>query len=333
MAWKIIGEADLEKEGLKPFSMVKFDADVAIIVPILNEEATIVPLLESFEKLTLFPKEIILVDGGSTDHTVEVMSRYLDEKKLPYAVQLMILSHALPGRGRNEGIRKTQCPLIACTDAGGYVDPSWLEDLISPFRSNPNCEMVIGNCKSHHTKNFFERCTFYVTIESPPRKQFIFLGGASIAFRRRLWEKVKGYPEHLYPCEDKAFLTKIKKRGFPVILSDRAVVYWKSRSTLWAFFKQYFLYGRGDGEGAFVRHRYLLRILFYAALLVFSMEGKGPIAMTLLVGYLFLLSFKGWGTLKDLRVFLYLPLLFFVKDFSQLLGYFVGNFRRRHETY
>ena len=307
------------------------EPDVAVVVPILNEEKTILPLLESFQKLSLFPKEIILVDGGSTDRTIERITRYLEGKKFPYDVQVVILSRALPGRGRNVGIQKTSCPLIACTDAGGTVDPRWLEDLITPLKGNPSCEMVIGNCRSH-ARNFFGRCTFYVTIESPQRKSFIFLGGATIAFRRRLWEKVGGYPESLYPCEDKYFLRSVKRRGFPVIFSEGAIVYWESRSSLRAFARQYFLYGRGDGEGDFVRHRYFLRALFYGAILVFGIQGQRQMAAALLAGYLGLLSLKGFMTLKDLRVFIYVPVLFLTKDLSQLFGYVVGSFRSGHET-
>ena len=307
--------------------MAKTDPDIAIIVPILNEEKTIVPLLESFEKMTLLPKEIILVDGGSTDQTVARMNRYLDERKLPYGVQVMVLPQALPGRGRNEGIRKTPCSLIACTDAGGHVDPHWLEDLVTPLKVNPDYALVIGNCRPA-PESFLERCTFYVTIESSFRKQIIFLGGASIAFRRHLWEKVGGYPEHLYPCEDKEFLRGVKRRGFRAFLSDRGVIYWRSRRTLWAFLKQYFLYGRGDGEGSFVGHRYLLRILFYGTVLLFLLQGKGFFGLVLLIGYFGLQSVRGFRRIKDLRVFLYLPCLFLIKDFSQLLGYPIGIFRR-----
>ena len=311
--------------------MAKTDPDVAIVIPLLNEEETVVFLLESFEKLTLYPKEIILVDGGSTDRTVERMNRYLEERKLPYEIQVMVLSKALPGRGRNEGIRHTHCSLVACTDAGGHVDPYWLEDLITPLRKNPECELVLGNCRPLAT-NFFERSTFYVTIESPLTKSFIFLGGASIAFRKRLWEKVKGYPEFLYPCEDKYFLRQVKRRGYAAHLSKRAIVYWKSRSTLWAFFKQYFLYGRGDGEGNFVRYRYLLRTLFYGAVLLEFLQKEWE-GTTLLLGiYLGLLTMRGLVTLKDLRALFYLPFLFLIKDMAQLLGYGVGLFRRNREA-
>ena len=208
----------------------------------------------------------------------------------------------------------------------------WLEDLIGPLKTDPPCEMVIGNCKPI-AKNFFERCTFYVTIEILRRTQLTFLGGASIAFRKQAWEKVGVYPEHLYPCEDKYFLTEVKKENLRVFLTDGAVVYWKSRPTPWAFFKQYFLYGRGDGEGRFVRHRYLLRSLFYGAVLTFLLVGRGNIAAGLLVCYLGYLSARGWYKLKDLRVFLYLPILFLLKDISQLLGYVIGSFRRPHETH
>ncbi|MFH1857519.1 MAG: glycosyltransferase [Candidatus Omnitrophota bacterium] len=311
--------------------MAKVDPDVAIVVPILNEEATIVRLLVSFETLTLYPKEVILVDGGSKDRTVECINRYLEAKKLPYELQVMVLPKALPGRGRNEGIRKTQCPLVACTDAGGHVDPSWLEDLTSPLKEDPACDMVVGNCRPAPS-SFFERCTFYVTIESSFRKQFIFFGGASIAFRRTLWEKVGGYPETLYPCEDKAFLRKVKEGKFLVRLSERALIYWRSRPHFWDFLKQYFLYGRGDGEGGFVPHRYFLRALFYGILFVFLSQGRIDWMLVFLLGYLGFLTIKAFLVLKDLRVFLVLPVLFLVKDFSQLFGYVVGKFRRLRGT-
>ncbi|MBI4435823.1 MAG: glycosyltransferase [Candidatus Omnitrophica bacterium] len=309
--------------------MARQDPDVAIVVPILNEEKSILSLLESFERLTLFPKEVVLVDGGSTDHTVEVITRYLEGREFPYNIQVMILAQALPGRGRNEGVRKTSCTLIACTDAGGHVDSHWLEDLVEPLKADPACEMVIGNCRPD-AKNFFERCTFYATLEARSRKPFIFSGSASIAFRKRLWEKVGGYPEWLYPCEDKYFLAQVqRKRGRPVF-SKRAVVYWKSRPTLWSFLKQYFLYGRGDGEGSFVPYRYFLRILFYGSLLLLLSQGQKKSAAALLIGYLGFVTFRGFLRLKDVRAIFYLPLLFLIKDLSQLSGYFVGFFRRDH---
>jgi len=247
-------------------------------------------------------------------------------------VRIMVLSSALPGRGRNEGIRKTDCPLIACTDAGGHVDPRWLEELTQPLLENEACDMVIGNCRPD-AASFFERCTFYVTIESPYKKQFIFLGGASIAFRKTLWETVEGYPEHLYPCEDKKFLMKVKHKGLPVFISKGGVVYWKSRSSFPGFFKQYFLYGRGDAEGQFVPYRYLLRVLFYGATLLCFWMGQSTIGGLLFLGYLGLLTGRGVVRLKDPRALFYLPVLFLIKDVSQMLGYVAGQFRRGRETH
>ncbi len=302
--------------------------DVAIVVPVRNEAATIVPLLESFERLTVFPEEVILVDGGSTDGTVEAMNRYLEGRKLPYGVRVIILPDALPGRGRNEGIRRTRCSFIACTDAGGRADPRWLEDLMAPMEQDPGCEMVIGKCLPE-LSNFFERCTFYVNLESPRSRSFIFFGGASIAFRKSLWQKVGGYPEDLYPCEDKAFLRKVKRRGLSAAVSDGGIVYWRSRSTLWDFFKQFFLYGRGDAQGRFVPHRYCLRALFYGTVLFLGWQGRWGLAILFLAGYLGVVSVRGWRRLKRGQALGILPVLFLTKDIAQLLGYLAGHFRRR----
>ncbi len=311
--------------------MSKVDSEIAVIVPVRNEEKTILPLLESFERLTLLPKELVLVDGGSMDKTIECITRYLEGRKLPYQICLLALPEALPGRGRNEGIRKTECPLVACTDAGGTVDPRWLEELMTPMKSDDSCDMVIGNCRPD-AKSFFERCTFYVYLGQGRRKEFAFSGGASVAFRKKLWSQVGGYPEALYPCEDKAFLEKVKKEKAHVFFSDGAFVYWRSRTTVREFFKQYFLYGRGDGEGGFVGHRYLARLLFYGALLILSIKGKYLMGLVTLAAYLAFLSVRGCLTLRAFRALLILPFLFCIKDLAQLLGYGVGMARRYRET-
>ena len=209
------------------------------------------------------------------------------------------------------------------------MDPKWLEDLISPLRSK-ECDLVLGHCRPS-VRTLFERSVFFVTIEVLKRDNFVFLGSASIAFKRTLWEAVGGYPERLYPCEDKFFLTKVRNRKAPVFLSEGADVFWRPRSNPLSFFLQYFRYGRGDGKVRFYPERYALRLLVYGGILLLWL-GRHPMPAALgvlaLVGYWAALSLGGWKRIKNPLVFLILPFLFLIKDLAQLAGYPVGAAER-----
>jgi cellulose synthase/poly-beta-1,6-N-acetylglucosamine synthase-like glycosyltransferase len=72
--------------------------------------------------------------------------------------------------------------------------------------------------------------------------------GRSSAFRRRLWERVGGYPEWLYTAEDTLFAMRAKDLGFRAVYAQDAVVHWRPRPTLRKLAKMFYLYGRGQGR-------------------------------------------------------------------------------------
>ena len=51
-------------------------SDIAIVIPILNEAETLPHLFESLGEQTLLPKEIIFVDGGSTDSSTDLINSW-----------------------------------------------------------------------------------------------------------------------------------------------------------------------------------------------------------------------------------------------------------------
>ena len=53
---------------------------VSLIITVLNEEKTVVSLLESIAKQSLLPNEIIIVDGGSSDKTVGLIKNFSSSK-------------------------------------------------------------------------------------------------------------------------------------------------------------------------------------------------------------------------------------------------------------
>jgi glycosyltransferase involved in cell wall biosynthesis len=235
---------------------------VSVIVTVLNEARSIETLLRSLAEQTRRPDEVVIVDGGSSDGTWEVLRHAVASRRLP----LKILSQ--PGanisRGRNVAIDIAQGPIIAATDAGVHLSKTWLAELMRPFDEGEDVDVVSGFfLPEAHSP--FELALAAVTL---PRLDEIdadsfWPSSRSVAFRKEAWEDVGGYPDWLDYCEDLLFDFELRDAGYVLRFAPRAVVYFRPRSDLRAFFRQYYRYARGDGKADFWRYRHLARYATY----------------------------------------------------------------------
>ncbi|MBC7236944.1 MAG: glycosyltransferase [Chloroflexi bacterium] len=235
---------------------------VSVIATVLNEAGTIETLLRSLAEQTRPPDEVVIVDGGSTDGTLERLTRFAASGALP----LCVLSR--PGcnisQGRNAAIGAAQGSIIVSTDAGVRLSKTWLEELVRPFEEGRDVDVVSGFFLPE-TWSWFELALAAVTLprlgEIDPAK--FWPSSRSVAFRRHAWEAVGGYPEWLDYCEDLLYDFSLRDAGFVFCFAPKAVAYFRPRPTLRAFFKQYYRYARGDGKADFWRYRHLVRYATY----------------------------------------------------------------------
>ena len=93
----------------------------------------------------------------------------------------------------------------------------------------------------------------------------------SVAFRKNTWEAVGGYPEWLDYCEDLLFdfALNAQRPDQPTAFAwaPAAVVYFRPRESLRAFWTQYYRYARGDGKADLWRKRHAIRYAIYLVLL------------------------------------------------------------------
>ncbi|HWP28695.1 MAG TPA: glycosyltransferase, partial [Chloroflexota bacterium] len=237
---------------------------VALVVTVLNEAATIDALLASVAAQTRLPDEIRIVDGGSSDDTV-ARARAWATRGLPLAVD--VRPGANIAAGRNAGIAATSAPLVAVTDAGVELAPDWLAQLVAPFH-DPTVDVVAGFFRAA-PRTAFEYALGATTLpledEIDPAR---FLPSSrSVAFRRAAWARVGGYPEWLDYCEDLVFDLALRRAGCRFVWQPRAIAYFRPRPTLGAFFRQYYLYARGDGKADLWRGRHAIRYTTYGVLL------------------------------------------------------------------
>ncbi|TAK21048.1 MAG: glycosyltransferase [Chloroflexota bacterium] len=235
---------------------------VSVICPVLNEGASIEALIDSLLDQSRPPDEIVIVDGGSSDDTVARVQRYAAATR---SMHLVIAPGTNIAAARNVAVGAARGTVIAATDAGCRVDRRWLEFLTDPFRGSDSVDVVGGAFRSD-PRNAFEQSLGATTLPRPDevRGDDFLPSSRSIAFRRECWEAVGGYPEWLEHSEDVVFDLALKRAGYRFAFEPRAIVHFRPRSTPRSFFRQYFLYARGDGKAGLWPARHAARYAAYA---------------------------------------------------------------------
>jgi glycosyltransferase involved in cell wall biosynthesis len=232
---------------------------ITVIATVLNEGESMNRLMLSLLKQSLQPDEIVIVDGGSHDQTVEIIRRYADR----LAVRVLVEAGCNISQGRNRAIAAAQGDIIAVTDAGVSLSPDWLYHLTQPFEDE-QVQVVAGffQADSHTTFEVAMGATVLPLVDEIDPTTFL-PSSRSIAFRKTVWEEVGGYPEWLDYCEDLIFDLRLKETVLGFVFAPDALVYFRPRGSLSSFYKQYYLYARGDGKADLWRKRHAIRYLTY----------------------------------------------------------------------
>lgn len=260
-------------------------ADISVVVTVKNEEDSILTLLESLENQSLKPSEIIIVDGGSSDRTVEIINSFIRTKN---SFKLILAEGANIAKGRNIGISHAKSEIIACTDAGVVLDKFWLENITKPI-VNDDADFV-GGVYVQSGKSLLQECIGilqYPNLEKLTPDNF-FPSSRSVAFKKSVWKSVGGYPEHLDKAEDTYFDLKVKEGKFNITLAKNAIAFMPSRDSLKKLFAQYSSYAEWDVKAGLYLKLKIYRLMIAAyAFLVFSLLLIWKIGI---LGFLFSLS-------------------------------------------
>ena len=239
------------------------DEKASLIITIKNEENTIEDLLDSILNQTRKPDQIVIVDGGSTDGTIKKISKYKDI--LP--IKLMSHKNVNVPKGRNLAISHAEYPIIAVTDAGCILDQNWFKEIVKPIETL-DVDVVSGIYYGTGNSLFQKLESELLVYNFNKIKGNSFSPSSrSIAFKKKAWKLVKGYPEWLICGEDTYFNRKLKEIGCSFYLNKNAIVYWELRSSTGKLFKQHFRYAIYDAIGLNNVHTYMLKMLFWYVLI------------------------------------------------------------------
>jgi glycosyltransferase involved in cell wall biosynthesis len=178
------------------------------VIRAYNEARHIARLLEGIRQQTVTDVQIILVDSGSTDDTLDIVKRY------PVQVQHIDPGEFTFGRSLNRGLALAEHDLVVIASAHVYpVYPDWLERLLKPFEDS-QIGLSYGKQRGNSSSKFSERQIFsrWFPDSSTPRQAHPFCNNANAAVRRALWQQ-HPYDETLSGLEDLAWANWAIQQG------------------------------------------------------------------------------------------------------------------------
>jgi len=248
---------------------------VSLITTVLNASERVGAFLESVSWQTRPADEVIVVDGGSTDGTLEILREAKDD------VTLLEEPGANIARGRNLAIASATHDVIAVSDADCVLERDWLERLLEPLEAGADVAMGFYRPLAD---SFLQRAMACVNLpEADELDETTFMpSGRSVAFTKGAIERAGGYPEWLDIGEDMFVDHRFRELGLDMRLAPDAIVNWPLRGSLGATWGQYFRYARGDAVAGMYPERHALRFGVYsAALYAWSTKGLLRKAATL----------------------------------------------------
>jgi hypothetical protein len=158
----------------------------------------------------------------------------------------------------------------------------------------------------------------------------------SVAFTKAAWQSVGGYPEWLDICEDLVFDLALLKKYRPFVFAPEAIAYFKPRSFLRSFFRQYYLYARGDGKANLWLRRHLVRYATYLiaipGIAILSLFSPWFLLLYLVGAALYLKRpyqrlrpmLSGLSLAGRLEAIGWVPIIRVTGDIAKMIGYPVG---------
>jgi glycosyltransferase involved in cell wall biosynthesis len=257
-------------------------SDISVVIPILNEMETLPRLLDALLQQTLLPLEIIVVDSGSTDGSIQVVEQRARQQGLGAGgCRVIVNPDGMPGANRNRGVAEAKGEWIAFLDGGITPNIDWLEQLKA-------CAGVSG------TKAVFGQCCFEADAAFEKAVCALSYGCKTVhpvlpasLFHRSVFTQAGWFRQDLRSAEDTLWLREVERIFGPRKVCDAALVYYKHfPANFSSAIRKWVLYEQGVVRaGLYDRSRWVMNGFF--GLLAVCLVVMPSTGVMLLLAYAF----------------------------------------------
>lgn len=221
---------------------------ISVVIPVLNEEKRISDTLEALSNGTQTPLEIIVVDGGSSDHTVSIIKKYYPD------VILLKNPDRTAAAGRNIGIKKAKGDIVAFTDGDCIVDKDWLKNIKIHFEENEIDGLggkVMNAPPENHYEEYWGNLAWNLIMNFPDvsyevkeKKLNDAFVTANCAYKKELLYRLKGFSKFFANnAEDVDLCWRAIDKDAKLIYVPDVVIYAHNVTTLKGIAKKSFRNG------------------------------------------------------------------------------------------
>ena len=182
--------------------MLKF----SIVIPLFNKENYIKKTLQSVLSQSYKNFEVIVINDGSTDNSLEIIKKIKDDR-----IRVFNQKNQGASTARNNGVRKAKFEWVALLDADDIWFKNHLEELYSAIQKLPEAEVISTAYQIELHHNFIKQPAFSKT----PPEQISYIDNyftfslidplfwtSTLAFKKSCFTKIGGFDERIKSGQD-----------------------------------------------------------------------------------------------------------------------------------
>lgn len=187
---------------------------VSVVLPAYNGASMMREAIETTLAQTYRAIELLIVDDGSTDETLQVAQEYAARDS---RVRVIAQDHRRLPRTLSNGFRHTRGEFLTWTSCDNRMRPAYLEQMVGALRRHPGWDMTYANLDLiGEDGEPLRNTTYYDPYQTPARSEHIHLPasvgemntrannsvGAAFLYRRRVAALLGDYSRHRFVMED-----------------------------------------------------------------------------------------------------------------------------------
>ncbi len=248
-----------ENKGNLESPQSSWEPMVSILIPAYNEEDIIADTVESLMGMDYSNKEVIIVDDGSTDGTLEVAKEAAEGEE---DVRILTKENGGKPDALNYGLDYCEGELVFSLDADSIPKEGAIRNMISHFEKDDRVMAVVPTLKVMEPSNIWEKAqAVEYGITSFLRKMLSFINSLNVTpgapmYRKEFFEEHGGFDETTV-TEDQEMGLRIHERGYKVDHAIDSVVYTKAPDDLSGLKRQRVRWNFGKLENL-MRYKHML---------------------------------------------------------------------------